>query len=323
MPSGKKIYLDQTKINEIINDYNNLQLSARQIAKKYNIKCQKTILSILRKNNIIIRQHKQSKYVNINENNIISQYNSPEITLLQLSKINKINPGTLKKILIKHNVYNPNKYDEYLISKFHIIDCEEKAYWLGFMIADAYVTNKQLVLQLAQKDLEHIINFKNFINTNIKIYSKLTKLNGKEYKSYRCSISSKKFVNSLLKYNIYPNKSLTTSIPKTIPSQYINHYIRGIFDGDGSIHFNRNKLHFSIISSCKLAKQIQNILVKSCKLNYTKLYTRISKTNKKYCYLKYCGNKQIKKIYSFLYQNANIFLKRKKNIFDKLFYQIL
>ena len=41
---------------------------------------------------------------------------------------------------------------------FDTIDTEEKAYWLGFMYADGYISSKnnQIGLSLAVKDIEHL-----------------------------------------------------------------------------------------------------------------------------------------------------------------------
>ncbi|MEL3972227.1 LAGLIDADG family homing endonuclease [Rossellomorea oryzaecorticis] len=40
-------------------------------------------------------------------------------------------------------------------------------------------------------------------------------------------------------HGIQPNKSLSIQLP-TIPDSYLNHFIRGYFDGDGSIYKSRN-----------------------------------------------------------------------------------
>lgn len=52
-----------------------------------------------------------------------------------------------------------------IIKNFEKIDNEEKAYWLGFLYADGNVSLKEdkIELSLAEKDLNHIKKFKNFI----------------------------------------------------------------------------------------------------------------------------------------------------------------
>ena len=53
---------------------------------------------------------------------------------------------------------------------FRQIDTEEKAYWLGFLYADGYVSKyNQVEVSLALKDKNHLEKLKVFINTNTNI----------------------------------------------------------------------------------------------------------------------------------------------------------
>ncbi len=45
----------------------------------------------------------------------------------------------------------------------------------------------------------------------------------------------------LCKHGCVPNKSLILEFPKTVPSDLIHHFIRGYFDGDGSVFITRKK----------------------------------------------------------------------------------
>lgn len=83
----------------------------------------------------------------------------------------------------------PNRYI------FENIDNEEKAYWLGFLYADGSVgsTDYRVELGLAEKDLEHIKKFKNFIGLDNKISYR------PKSKSYRYSFKDKIFKEILIK----------------------------------------------------------------------------------------------------------------------------
>lgn len=53
---------------------------------------------------------------------------------------------------------------------FHKIDSEEKAYWLGFLYADGYISKyNQIEVSLGLEDKEHLLKLKKFINTNTSI----------------------------------------------------------------------------------------------------------------------------------------------------------
>ena len=75
------------------------------------------------------------------------------------------------------------------IRNFEIIDTEEKAYWLGFLYADGSVssTDNRIELGLAEKDLNHIEKFKEFIGVPNKIsYRPQTKSYRYMFKSIPC-----------------------------------------------------------------------------------------------------------------------------------------
>lgn len=54
---------------------------------------------------------------------------------------------------------------------FEVIDTEEKAYWLGFIMADGCVSithSPKVLLGVAEKDAEHIREFHYVLNSSIK-----------------------------------------------------------------------------------------------------------------------------------------------------------
>ena len=125
------------------------------------------------------------------------------------------------------------------IRNFEIIDTEEKAYWLGFLYADGSVssTDNRIELGLAEKDLNHIEKFKEFIGIPNKISYR------PQTKSYRYSFKSIPCKEDLIKHGCVPKKSLILKFPteEQVPEHLIRHFIRGYFDGDG---------WFSNTSSC-------------------------------------------------------------------------
>ena len=52
-------------------------------------------------------------------------------------------------------------------------------------------------------------------------------------------LTSDKMFNDLIKQGCIPNKSLVLTFPNKyqVPENLINHFIRGYFDGDGSINY--------------------------------------------------------------------------------------
>lgn len=113
---------------------------------------------------------------------------------------------------------------------FDVIDTEEKAYWLGFLFADGYIADSGNVeISLKLSDINHLYKFQSFIGLN----------NAVKQDSYRCRIyfMDKNIAENLKKYGMTPRKSLTLKYPSSqvVPQHLEGHFIRGYFDGDGSV----------------------------------------------------------------------------------------
>ena len=150
---------------------------------------------------------------------------------------------------------------------FDIIDTHEKAYILGFIFADGGITTYRLDFSQHAKRRDILEYIKNCLNySGPIIYDQLSKLNEKTFLRDRLQISNKYLVQSLHKYGIHSNKSLTLEAPKNLKNEYFGAFIRGVFDGDGSanlykypssIHYNP-KISFN--GTWKLNEFIKEIL---------------------------------------------------------------
>jgi len=199
---------------------------------------------------------------------------------------------------------------------FENIDTEKKAYFLGLITADGCIFKNSLIIYLQEEDgyiLEELIKELNYGKVNFK-----KRVNERCKNQKYVQITSKKLIQDLKKYGIIPNKSHKTYFPE-ISEKFYSHFIRGVFDGDGSISCPKNKSNFTfnICGNYELISGIQKILVEKCKLNFTKL-----SVPKKSCpninVVIYGGNRQCLKIKNFLYENANIFLTRKQIKFNNI-----
>lgn len=121
---------------------------------------------------------------------------------------------------------------------FNNLDSEEKAYWLGMLMADGAIGSSRPTIELCLKeeDYEHIVKFKTFLESEHKIgvKTKYCKKTNKVYKSYRLGIRSESIKKDLIKYGCIPNKTKILEFPNIEPT-LINHFIRGYLDGDGCI----------------------------------------------------------------------------------------
>lgn len=208
-----------------------------------------------------------SKIITEEQKEIIRNYYlTYPITLNAMAKKFNLSSPTIGKILgdiprySKAKLNNPELQEHF----FETIDSEEKAYFLGLLISDGNVFEKDsqgrqasISITLNLND-EYLLNkFKECIKANTSI----------SYDGRGCgqiAIRSDIMATELAKYGVIPRKSYFTYLPQ-INNKYMNHLIRGIFDGDGSIQAKMGKnnrfLHsFSFCGSHQLMEDLSNYL---------------------------------------------------------------
>ena len=262
---------------------------------------------------------------------IIEEYKNGSSSLQLSEKYNMSYSGilyVLKTAGVKRrsNKENSRKYS--LDEKFfEVIDTEEKAYWLGFIYADGYISinNNQKVfgITLSSSDKEHLEAFKKSIKSIYPIHDYISSNSykiGTEYS--RIAMTSDKMVDDLIKLGVIEHKTNVLTFPteEQVPKHLIHHFIRGYFDGDGCITcykcggYDRYKTCF--IGTYDFLNSINNIINESCKIKIPKLYKR--REEQEVYSLEYSSNKRSKELYKFMYKNSTIYLNRKRNKFSRL-----
>ena len=202
---------------------------------------------------------------------------------------------------------------------FENIDTAEKAYWLGFLAADGCnyqrEHNASIVLNVHQKDMEHLNKFKQFCDTDVEIKSYIG-YEGFSNQTPMCKITlnSKKISNDLIDKGIIPNKSLILQ-PPYISEQFYKPFILGYFDGDGSISKTSQYNNYNIS-----IQGTQEMLIWICQvLNWdAKLEKRDINSNNNSYYIRSGGTNKPYQILNQLYNSCDIHLDRKFNIYKTL-----
>lgn len=199
---------------------------------------------------------------------------------------------------------------------FNKINTQEKAYWLGFITADGWVSygknnSGELGIELAIKDIEHLKKFNKSINGNynINVQDNLCVLNNKVNKSCTLRIYSIQLVKDLLQYDITSNKTKNIKFVK-LDENLMSHFIRGYFDGDGSIYVSHNKNRYigmKFTSGCiNFIEELRAYLLNQGIKSYIQKYNDID------CYdLMIGGMGNVDKMLNYIYNDANIYLERK------------
>lgn len=237
------------------------------------------------------------------------------------SKLN-VSERSIGRVL-KENDINTKRKNRYTINEkfFSDIDTEEKAYILGYIYADGFVGNEKYnniaITSIDLEILQKIARAMEFTGT-------IREGNQGSFKNSKIAnvlnFSSLNMANDLRDLGLYPNKSLNIKNIPDIKKSLMRHFIRGYFDGDGSIIYTHgtsyhivngkkkkyiyNKMSFEILGTkCFLQEIIREMRLK----HYQILDTRTEEIKRLVCRAK----SDSKDIYEYLYGNSKIYMERK------------
>ena len=215
---------------------------------------------------------------------------------------------------------------KYYINQYYFDTINERqAYYLGLLYADGnhYRSNRKYVVRLAlhYKDKSILDTFNIDLEHTKPIRSNRNML--------EIEISNKYMSNRFLELGLIPNKTFKLVFPTWLDVNLTNHFIRGYFDGDGSIGFYksfnpRSKTsyrtgRFSIVSTEKFCNSILDIFYKNNLILNCKLKTRFKERNNNTRTIDVGGNIQVKKILDYIYKNATVYLERKYKIYREFY----
>ena len=224
----------------------------------------------------------------------------------------------IKLFQLKDFIEHPAQNKKYIFNDkfFQHIDSEEKAYWLGMLMADGNVTNfdrKSYVtrITLKEEDIYHVEKFCKAIDLDKNIYIN-------KYKQGSITIHSKQMYMDLLKQGVLPQKTGKEKFPN-LNDELTRHFIRGFFDGDGTIYARKQKNAKRKRSLCVIGfvcvnkeflDDLLKVLYDKCKIKITNHFCPKKKVYEcKTESIEYC-----KTIIDYLYKDASVYLKRKYSV---------
>lgn len=311
--------MEKEKELTIINEFKSGAL-LKDIVNKYQI----TVYEgrMIRKNNNL------EKYQPFNDDilneKVIDLYKK-NIDYEQIKKELNISTSTIGRILKKHNIYDPNyrkkpkKYKNINNTIFNKINTELSAYYLGLLISDGNVHKKANAISFccAKSDsyiLEPLSNAIYGFN-NVKYYKRK---NEKHEDKSILNINSYEMKDILNRMDITPCKSFTATIPiNFIEESVIFHFIRGMWDGDGTWGLTKgNKTRScSFIGSVMCCESLKNLLLKH---NIKSRLTLLNDCSQPLAKIDLYSMNEMIKLGDLLYKDATIYLKRKFNIYKAI-----
>lgn len=286
--------------------------SVKTLSKKYNVS-ESTIYKKMKINNLPTHSLSESQW-----NEILSKVD--KVSPAELARHYDITPAGIHYQIKKQNIdYKPFVTRKHYFNEdfFEFIDNEHKAYWLGFIMADGCIENpsnhgnpKRLKIQLSAIDKELLQLFLNDIeSTTIKVEEFLP------HKSTyginlicRIQVNSVKMCDDLSKYGIVPNKTGKEIVPE-IPDNMMRHFIRGFFDGDGTVYKQKDKPVISFTGNQDMLYDLSYILIKN--LNVSNVVSPSKYKSKNVSQLGYSRKQDTFSFYHYIYDNSSIYLERK------------
>jgi hypothetical protein len=212
---------------------------------------------------------------------------------------------------------------------FEKINTEAKAYWLGFIYADGCITDSGVNILLKGDEIDHLNLYKECVEAEHILEERVEKIRDPKTKEVvrlqstaKVRINSKIIRGDLIKLGCEPRKSLTLNkIPvDKIPFDLMPHFLRGYFDGDGCICMSQQgkyeKWNVNFLGTKLFVRAIYGELARRgfpIRMGYFEDHNTPGMG-----YLNFCSFEAMNWIKKFLYKDATIYLKRKKEKFDKL-----
>lgn len=279
--------------DEFINKYEELK-SSRAMGEYYNVD-KTTILNYAKKIGYDAKKHRNDIKILTDEQiaYIIENYNKKPSSVL--AKELGVSKSLIKKTWTENGLRGKIRRTYYVNDNyFENIDSKDKAYILGVIASDGCVYQRDnhvgmlaFKFHIQEKDIIDIIL--KYMNSNYKPYITEDRIG--------LQINSDKICNDLSKYNIVSKKTWIYE-PTMLKEDLMSHFIRGYFDGDGSIgknsKFDRccdytlsfcgNKNTMFFISNFLVSKGIENKVKQDKREKYTEDFycIRIKKNKSKY-----------------------------------------
>ena len=273
---------------------------------------------------------KQRRLTHKEKSELFAKYETGKYTGADLAEYYNISSVAVNALL-RRNGYKAKSQSElqrkYPIQEdfFDKIDTQEKAYILGLLYADGCNNTKRNAIMLSLKEddkdiLDRITKIiqptkpLRYINTSNQ---RKTKGFENSQNQYQLIIANKHISQRLVELGCGKAKTHNLIFPteEQVPKHLQRHFIRGYFDGDGSVSAGE-KCKVNIIGTIDFIKKIQIILFNELSFEPTKLTDRRKERKTNIRSLSIGGRKQCISFRDWLYKEATIYLERKKKIFD-------
>lgn len=253
---------------------------------------------------------------------IVKLYIQDRLSTPKIGQLMGCNYGKICRVLDEYDIKRMhNGVRKYYLNEayFDQIDTPNKAYVLGLFFADGsnFPPKGTACISLQESDKKLLEDIKKEIKSNnplrlIDQSKRKSEYNYSYNNMYALNMNSVHICKSLEKLGAVRNKSLVLEFPDIHPDLY-SHFIRGYYDGDGSVYRyvkneNNRRITLTITSTenfCKKIKEItETMLGIYCGIYDASCHNGITKV------ASFSGTSAVK-LMDWMYKDAEMYLQRK------------
>jgi hypothetical protein len=225
------------------------------------------------------------------------------------------NPKTIWAYAKKLNINRPKGTKrKYQVNDDYFSICSNNMYYiLGLIYTDGNLPKNSNSFIISNTDKDLLEKIKIELNYNGNIFTEYHKIHNKYI--YKLCITSNKMRKDLENFGLTPNKTFDLNFPE-IPEIYLKDFIRGLWDGDGSVSnpLTKQKTKILLVSSFVCANY--NFINRLNEILPTNVKSKIHQRHRKNTLynITYRAFSSIK-IRNFMYYDNCLCIERKKQLF--------
>lgn len=189
---------------------------------------------------------------------------------------------------------------------------KELAYAIGLISSDGCLSSNGRTIVFTSKDLQLINIFKKALDIECVIHKNIS---GMGRISFRVQIGDVSFYSFLMGLGLMRRKSKILK-EVAVPGELFPHYLRGVFDGDGTAYSywdKRWKSSFLVYTEIASASREHLLWLQSKIRENIQIVGSLRKSRSNSCYRLVYAKKESLKLYVFLYQDSDgLSLNRKR-----------
>lgn len=256
----------------------------------------------------------KSQLLELNKDKIIEMYYNDKQSCALIAKNFGVHGRTIGEFLKKKGLIlrkSNAHFQKYSINEnyFNTIDTSDKAYFLGFLYADGWIAKNGFGIKLQEEDSYILEKMKKYMKSDHKLHYRISKIL-KRKNTYSFIVTSAKLRQALIKLGCEERKSLILKFPteEQVPKEFLPHFIRGYFDGDGCVSIEKRGISYCNINIC-VSEDFGQKLSLFCKSELgVKSPTLHKRENTKIHILHFGGRFQTLKFLNWIYSSDITFL---------------